>query len=634
MGNLLTLTLANALLATLLAGLVYLAGRRLRHPPLIHALWILVLLKFLTPPVLHWPVPCFSPWAGSQISRHVSAVSYVEFEKTPADAVPPPVETQVVRVAHAGQTHLTPNSRREQFADWGYSAVAAIWLLGTLLCGGLGLKRHRRLRRLLHYARPAPPAWQRQAEALAARLGLQRCGRVWTVPGRIPPMVIFRRGGPQVVLPDELMRHFSENRRAAVLLHELAHIRRGDRWVRRLETVVRAVYWWYPPLIWIGRQLRAAEELCCDTLVVAHLPDGRRDYAQVLLETVDFLAAAVPSRRFRHTLAMSAFSTLQRRVTMVLEESLSARLSWRAGLLVIVAGLLVLPAGLHFVEAEELPPLQAPPDAKAAESPASTPKDLAGSASGSRRRPPEGVLDIPSQPSLADLQRLKVKGAPKQIEMTVHSSHRLGFQQKIPETQVSYPEILDLIPLSPTQVQLHAKKPGVTEVFLWDEDKKRHTFDVTVHADCVYRIELRFVRTNPGGKEHVLSAPTLTVPEGRFTCVSDTAWVSPPEVADLSEPMPFGNGFRGRVFRKGGQIFLEATFRRGDIRKEEAQAVRVATKELRVVEPIQLGKTITIDCSDADSEEARVRFELVVEAVEKTAEVGEVPQSSPASTVQ
>ncbi len=320
---------------------------------------------------------------------------------------------------------------------------------------------------------------------------------------------------------------------------------------------------------------------------------------------------------------------------MVLEESLSARLSWRAGLLVIAAGLLVLPAGLHFVEAEELPNLQAPPDARVAESPASTPKDPAGSTSGPRPGPPEGVLEVPSQPtSLTDLQRLKVKGAHKQIEMTVHGHHRIKFQQKIPEAQVNSPEILDLIPMSPTQIQIHAKKPGVTEVFLWDEDKKRHTFDVTVHADCVYRIALRFVRTDPGGKEQVLSAPTLMVPEGRFACVSDTAWVSPPEVADLSEPMPFGNAFRGRVFRKGGQIFLEATFRRGDIRKEEAQAVRVATSELRVVEPIQLGKTITIDCSDADSEEARVRFELVVEAVEKTTKVGEVLQFSPASTVQ
>ena len=49
--------------------------------------------------------------------------------------------------------------------------------------------------------------------------------------------------------------------------------------------------------------------------------------------------------------------------------------------------------------------------------------------------------------------------------------------------QVNNPELLDVTPLSPTQVQVAAKKPGVTQVNLWGENKQIYTVDVTVLGD-------------------------------------------------------------------------------------------------------------------------------------------------------
>jgi beta-galactosidase len=37
------------------------------------------------------------------------------------------------------------------------------------------------------------------------------------------------------------------------MAHELAHLRRCDHWVRRLELVVTALYWWFPP-VWLARK--------------------------------------------------------------------------------------------------------------------------------------------------------------------------------------------------------------------------------------------------------------------------------------------------------------------------------------------------------------------------------------------
>ena len=56
--------------------------------------------------------------------------------------------------------------------------------------------------------------------------------------------------------------------------------------------------------------------------------------------------------------------------------------------------------------------------------------------------------------------------------MTVNTSRILTLDQKIPQAQVNNPDILELTPLSPNQVQVSAKTPGVTQVNLWGEDQK------------------------------------------------------------------------------------------------------------------------------------------------------------------
>jgi len=78
----------------------------------------------------------------------------------------------------------------------------------------------------------------------------------------------------------------------------------------------------------------------------------------------------------------------------------------------------------------------------------------------------------------------KIRSASERQEMTVNSSRILTLDEKIPQAQVNNPEILELTPLSPTQIQIFAKKPGVTQVNLWDEKKRVYTVDVIVFGDA------------------------------------------------------------------------------------------------------------------------------------------------------
>lgn len=78
----------------------------------------------------------------------------------------------------------------------------------------------------------------------------------------------------------------------------------------------------------------------------------------------------------------------------------------------------------------------------------------------------------------------RVSAPSERLEMTVNTSRILTLDQKIPVAQVNNPEILELTALSPNQIQILAKRAGVTQVNLWDEQNQIHTVDVIVYGDA------------------------------------------------------------------------------------------------------------------------------------------------------
>jgi Flp pilus assembly secretin CpaC len=63
--------------------------------------------------------------------------------------------------------------------------------------------------------------------------------------------------------------------------------------------------------------------------------------------------------------------------------------------------------------------------------------------------------------------------ASERLEMTVNTSRILTLDKRIPRMVVNNPELVTVTPISANQVQLAARKPGVTQVNLWDEDDRR-----------------------------------------------------------------------------------------------------------------------------------------------------------------
>jgi pilus assembly protein CpaC len=101
--------------------------------------------------------------------------------------------------------------------------------------------------------------------------------------------------------------------------------------------------------------------------------------------------------------------------------------------------------------------------------------------------PPSAVVPPANAPTATPVNPsilFKVRGSSERLEMTVHTSRILTMDQKIPQAQVNNPDILELTPLSPNQIQVSAKAAGVTQINLWGEDQKLFTIDVVVVGDA------------------------------------------------------------------------------------------------------------------------------------------------------
>ena len=79
---------------------------------------------------------------------------------------------------------------------------------------------------------------------------------------------------PTLLLPASMLSGIPAEDLRAILVHELAHIRRYDYLVNFLQMVVEALLFFNPAVWWISRQIRIEREACCDAAGVRWTGQG------------------------------------------------------------------------------------------------------------------------------------------------------------------------------------------------------------------------------------------------------------------------------------------------------------------------------------------------------------------------
>jgi beta-lactamase regulating signal transducer with metallopeptidase domain/type II secretory pathway component GspD/PulD (secretin) len=224
--------------------------------------------------------------------------------------------------------------------------LALIWLAGTtamIFRAGFqvaGAEQLRRSARPLEDARLAGVLdGARRAVGVARRVRIAVTDRL-TSPAVVGVLV------PTLILPLSLTTTLTPEQIRFVLLHELAHIRRGDYFASLFQLFAEALLFFNPAVWWISRQMRIEREACCDTLAV-ELSGAPADYARTLVSLAENVLKPAPA-------AAMAFgnrrepSSLADRVQRMLVPGYrpTLRLTWRAMLMALLVG-----GGLLFLSA-------------------------------------------------------------------------------------------------------------------------------------------------------------------------------------------------------------------------------------------------------------------------------------------
>jgi bla regulator protein blaR1 len=145
-------------------------------------------------------------------------------------------------------------------------ALLAIWILGTCFLLARWAWRWWSLRKVVRTASPV---------TLNCELPV-RSTRLHLEPG------VFGVLRPVLLLPEGIRERLTETQLDAIIAHELCHVRRRDNLTAIVHMLVEAVFWFYPPVWWIGTRLLEERERACDEAVL----ESRREplaYAEGIL---------------------------------------------------------------------------------------------------------------------------------------------------------------------------------------------------------------------------------------------------------------------------------------------------------------------------------------------------------------
>ena len=272
------------------------------------------------------------PEAAPQISRRMLALSVPEKPVLAA-------ETDLLDSAPAAPAPAgTP-------VPW-FALGLGLWAVGAVAIGARLAVGWVRVRRIAREASPIRDAdWIEERDRAARRLALNRA--VDLMESEEVPVAMTSGLRRPLLFIGKVARLWEVERRRIVLLHELAHVRRGDWLALILAELAVALYWFHPVAWWIGRSVRRDAETACDDLVISA---GTKPsvYAGHLLGI--FRSLSSPSHPVAPALAIARPHHFEERLRAILDPRSAREETSRSRPAIYAAGLLTAAVAVAMVE--------------------------------------------------------------------------------------------------------------------------------------------------------------------------------------------------------------------------------------------------------------------------------------------
>ena len=149
---------------------------------------------------------------------------------------------------------------------WAF-ALEVVWAFASLFSLGRLFLSGRQMRALLRNSAPVPfHSLDEEIQSVVARSGKRPVEIRLSEAVDAPSVVGFLR--PAVVVPRSLWSELAPNDMKQIILHEMAHLDRGDDWTNLLQKLLRALSPLNPALVWAERHLCLEREQACDDAVL------------------------------------------------------------------------------------------------------------------------------------------------------------------------------------------------------------------------------------------------------------------------------------------------------------------------------------------------------------------------------
>jgi GWxTD domain-containing protein len=243
----------GAIIAAVLAtALLALSLSRARYAAAVGAL-AAMLAAFCLTLIYQSPGSDYTPWIQSLPPLHAGSVS---------------PGMKVLEPLNAGFAALVP---------W----IAPLWIAGVWTCCLINIVASISVGRLRRRGVcQAPERWWKEVMRLSERLRISR-PVVLLESSLAHGPIVFGHFRPLILMPVGLLAGLPAAQVEAILVHELAHVRRHDYLVNLLQRFAEGLLFYHPACWWISRVIRAERENCCDDIAVA-MSGNAHEYAAAL----------------------------------------------------------------------------------------------------------------------------------------------------------------------------------------------------------------------------------------------------------------------------------------------------------------------------------------------------------------
>jgi len=331
--------------------------RRKFRAVFLYCIWVLVLVKLILPTTLSSPV---SPgyWFGVDLPGIITQDASISQQTATIPQRTEPViktipsETGTAALPSAGPSHKPANDTSAKFTNPASPAAVSLswqsfvfigWLVVVIAMVLLLIQRMFLIRGLLAQSKSPNDSMSDIFEQCRKKMGVHRSISLkLSLVAASPSVCGFIR--PTILIPQHLPDKLKADDLRSILLHELAHIKRGDLWISMIQTILQIAYF-YHPLVWVANtMIRKVREQAVDEMVLVAMGEQAEDYVETLLN-ISRMTFSQPIFSLRLIGVVESRKALYRRIKQMLNRPIpkNAELGIRGLMTILILGAVLLP---------------------------------------------------------------------------------------------------------------------------------------------------------------------------------------------------------------------------------------------------------------------------------------------------